>query len=136
MGKQKKVVESVYLNQLKDPNRFTKNPDGWIKDNLLDIEWGPTSKERMDLAKAKEFCKSHGGRLPTIDELHTLVDYSRRNPCTPEIFTDTRTDDWYRSSTPLAGTPSDVWCVGFGSGGVFYGGKSSFDFVRPVRASQ
>lgn len=132
----KKVEVPAYLAQLTDPQRFFKRPDGWVRDNLLGLDWGPSSDKYMTFKEAEKFCKEQGGRLPELRELHSLVDYSKRDPAIDKnIFPDTQSR-WYWTATPVAGLSSFAWCVGFGGGGVLGNGKGSYGYVRPVRASQ
>jgi hypothetical protein len=90
--------------------RFVKNLNGTVTDNLLKVVWGPTLSERMTWDASVKACKKlnlsgkKGWRLPTVNELFSLVDRSKRNPAIDsESFPDTKTDDWYWTSEPLAG---------------------------------
>lgn len=120
-----------------ESGRFKKLNDGWVLDKALGIEWGPSSTKRFDWEDAKKYAAEQGGRLPTVKELRSLVDYDRREPAIDtQFFGDTKTDDWYWTGTPVAGYSSDAWCVFFGSGGVSISSKDCNSCVRPVRASQ
>jgi hypothetical protein len=123
--------------------RFVKNLDGTVTDNLLKVVWGPTLSERMTWSDAGKACKKlalngrKGWRLPTVNELFSLVDRSRKNPATnAEIFGDTKTDDWYWTSEKLAGSTGCAWVVVFSDGGVGGCNKDYTYFVRLVRSSQ
>ena len=118
-------------------NRFLKVPDGWVQDAQNGIAWGPSSEKRINFEDAQKFCADKGGRLPTLKELHSLVDYEKKEPAIDkEFFADTHTDDWYWSATPIAGASSSVWCVGVFGGFVLNNVKVNVSYVRPVRASQ
>jgi hypothetical protein len=56
-------------------------------------------------------------RLPTIEELLTLVDYTKYSPASFDEAV--KSDDWYWSSTTHAYDSDYAWVVGF------YGGYSS-----------
>jgi hypothetical protein len=128
---------SKFLSQIYDQDRFFKRPDGWIKDNLLGLDWGPSSGKRMEFEEAQEYCAKLGARLPELRELHSLVDYTKANPAVHDAFKDdTRTDDWYWTATEVKKYPSCAWCVAFLYGIVLYYGKDDILYVRPVRASQ
>lgn len=60
-----------------------------------------------------------GWRLPTIEELATLVDTSNSNPALPtgHLFTNPEFDSFWSSST-CASDPDRAWYVEFYSGGV------------------
>jgi hypothetical protein len=78
-----------------------------------------------------------GWRLPTVEELFSLADRSRRNPAINTDFFPDCESDWYWSSTPWAGSPADyAWLVYFGSGYTYYFHHGYNGFVRAVRASQ
>jgi hypothetical protein len=137
-GKDKKavVIESAFISKLRSPDRFQKLEDGWIKDNLLGLDWGPSSDKRINWSDAKKYATDKGGRLPTVDELASLVDRSKRNPAIDPIFADTKTDDYYWTETALAGYSAYAWFVTFSSGTVSLYGKDRNGYVRPVRSSQ
>jgi hypothetical protein len=135
-GNKTAVLTGGFLGKLRSPDRFQKLEDGWIKDNLLGLDWGPSSDTRMNWSDAKKYATDKGGRLPTVDELASLVDRSKRKPAIDPVFTDTKTDDYYWTSTPYAGSSGDAWCVGFYVGIVGYCLKGNSSYVRAVRASQ
>lgn len=130
-------VKSEFLNKLRSADRFRKLEDGWIKDNLLGIEWGPSSKKVMNFEEAQKYCVEVGGRLPEIEELALLADYSKRNPAiNVEVFTDIKTDDCYWSGTSVVGNPGFTRVVDFYDGYARYYNKGYSVYVRPVRFSQ
>ena len=103
------------------------------------LEWSGNICEgqRVDYATAEKACAAlgEGWRLPTRQELESILDLSRHNPAAdPERFPDMNSD-WYWSSTPCAWSSVLAWCVVFDVGYVYglhrgYGGA----FVRAVRA--
>lgn len=126
-------IEPVFLKILRDPNRFKKLKDGWVRDKLLGVEWGPTSTEEMSWKKAQKHCEKLGGRLPEVNELQSIVDYRQYNPAiNKKIFPDTKSY-WYWTETQRAGSPGFAWVVTFDDGGVDDGGKGFYSYVRPVR---
>ena len=64
----------------KSNGRFTTLVDGWVKDGLLGLDWGPSSDKKMSWEDAKKYCLDKGGRLPEVEELSRLVDYKRYKP--------------------------------------------------------
>jgi hypothetical protein len=58
------------------------------------------------------------GRLPTVKELLTIVDYSQSSPplIDPIFGSIPNTSFW--SSSPVAGTPTYAWNVSFGVGNI------------------
>jgi len=113
---------------------LVKNPHTDLPDNFKkELNW----KDAIQACKELNFAGYKDWRLPTIEELASLVDYSKREPAIDtEAFPDTKSS-WYWSSTPVAGSVGFAWYVYFYGGGVgdgFY--KNSSGYVRPVRASQ
>ena len=114
-----------------------------ISDAKTGLQWtrAPLGKP-MNFSSAQKSCAecSIGGhkdwRLPTIDELLSIVDRSRHSPAMDTEFFHCE-GVWYWSSTPLASSPSDyAWIVNFSNGYASYSGHDYFGFVRAVRASQ
>ncbi|MDD2653485.1 MAG: DUF1566 domain-containing protein [Candidatus Omnitrophica bacterium] len=125
-----------FLDKLKSPKRFKKLKDGWIRDKVLDLDWGPSSTTTMTWKDAEKYCKDQGGRLPELQELQALVDYSKRFPAINSIFSDIKTDDYYWSATLGAGFPGFAWYVSFYYGSVDYWNEDYNIYVRPCRSSQ
>jgi hypothetical protein len=89
------------------------------------------------------FTKKVGGRkgwrLPTIEELATLVDDTQSNPALPSghPFSNVQSSSWYWPSTTVANGTTKAWVVKFGSGSVSYSDKYRDDyFVWCVRGGQ
>lgn len=115
-------------------NRFSKITEGNIRDTLLSVEWYPKSihadtwREAMDQAATL----GEGWRAPTIDELSSLCDRTRREPaCDPVL--EMPFDEWHWSSS--AG-PRDAWFVYFNFGVVSLSRLVGSGFVRPVREAK
>lgn len=119
---------------MKKQVRFKNLDDGWIKDSLLGLDWGPSSKNVMDFKSAQEYCEKLDARLPESNELMSLIDHSTHKPAS--VLEDMKYDDWYWTGTDVAGYPEFAWCVDFGYCDVHDGRKVSGNYVRPVRASQ
>jgi hypothetical protein len=129
------IAGAGFLGLLRNPERFQKLKDGWIKDTLLGLDWGPSSSNRMSWKDAQKYCADQGGRLPEIDELASLADRSKYKPAIDPIFTDTQSH-YYWSGTTYAGYTAFAWGVYFYYGYVYGVNKTYGLYVRPVRSSQ
>jgi hypothetical protein len=133
------IIETINtVAKEKFPGRFTVLPDGWVKDNQLGIDWGPTHSKKVDWEEAKTACDKSGGRLPTVPELFSLVDRKKHDPAIVDggEALQMKTDDWYWSSESCAWSQDGAWVVHFYSGYVSNGYKGRDGCVRPVRSSK
>jgi hypothetical protein len=116
-----------------EAERFINLAGGWIKDVKTGLEWGPSSDKSMKFDEAKKYCADQGGRIPTVDELFSLVDRTKYNPATtmPGMKS-----EWYWASDPVAWNSGGAWYINFFSGSVGCYDKDSGFYVSPVRSSQ
>lgn len=130
----KKDHKSKLSEAFSDPKRFKKSR-GIVKDSITGLDWLPSSDKYMTYQEAVEYCEKLGARLPTVQELFSLVDYSKREPAiNTNIFPDTKSS-YYWTSTEYKGY-SWRWVVGFRDGFVGNDDEGGVNYVRPVRASQ
>lgn len=130
--------------------RFTDNGDGTVYDNLKKItivrrphtDLPDQFKNEMNFAdreaacKALRFADKSNWRQPTRDELESLRDFTKFNPCVDtDIFPDIK-PSWYGTGEEVQGYSDYAWCVDFGIGSVNYFHKVFHDYVWPVRSSQ
>lgn len=121
--------------------RFIDNGDNTITDTKTSLIWTKnTVAQDVDFADAEQAVAAlgEGWRLPTVDELNSIVD---RSKCRPAIDTDAFPDtkrDWYWTSTPCAWSEeSAVWVVAFSLGIVYDNGRrNGVACVRAVRSGQ
>ena len=103
------------------------------------LEWSPTlcDGKNVNFAQAEKACAElgEGWRLPTRQELESILDLSRHTPCIDTArFPDTKSD-WYWTSTPCAWSSDHAWVVVFSDGYVYYGHRSGNNAcVRAVRS--
>ncbi len=115
-----------------------------VRDATTGLTWSRENigGKRLTWADAKAACEALkiGGhsdwRLPTVQELLTLVDYSRINPAI-DVDAFRCEAHWYWTSTPYGGSPAVyAWVVGFSSGYSCWNGQDCEIHVRAVRAGQ
>lgn len=118
--------------------RFTDLLNGTVRDNANGAVWQqvvPVSAHTQ--AGAVAYCASlvldgGGWRLPTRDELVSIVDTTRINPAIdPTYFPTYGTYFW--SSSPAGGSPPRGWVVYFATGDVTSASTAFGAFARCVR---
>jgi len=124
------------------------------------VSWSEKSNNEMTWDDAVTYCKNLGGRLPTIDELRTLIQNCpatetggecgvtdeclsfdcQNDACdgceNAESVKNSKlgdTTEWFWSSSELSGDADLAWFVGFYRGGVYGGLKSNSRHVRCLR---
>jgi len=118
--------------------RFTDLGDGTVRDNRSGLVWqqGFSPGEQAQAASVT-YCTSltlgGGWRLPTKDELLSIVDSSRSNPSIDTAFFPGTPSTWFWSSSPVAGSPSVGWYVYFSSGNANVYDATSMYRARCVR---
>ena len=138
-------------------SRFTDNQDGTVTDNLTQLVWlknlncfGIQDWRRAVMAAQKleagdcgpnpDLVLSDGScagdwRLPTMQELCTLIDFSKRDPAMPtgHLFLDAPAG-YHWSATTLDSHPELAWIVYFESGTTCYESiKNRSGYILPVR---
>jgi hypothetical protein len=135
-------------------NRFTDNGDGTVTDNCTKLIWlqdancfRPQSWDNANnmaaLMTKNSGCIPSGTsagdwRLPTVQELQNLIDYSRYEPALPSglPFSDVQMGWYYWSSTEFVNYTSNAWHVYFSDGYLGTNVKSNPGYVWPVRRRQ
>ncbi|MEN3158258.1 DUF1566 domain-containing protein [Alkalimonas sp. NCh-2] len=105
-----------------------------------DLEWSATllDGESVTYEKAEKAVAELGEcwRLPTRQELESLLDLTRHEPAIDtEKYPDTKST-YYWTSTPCAWNSAARWVVYFGNGDVLDHPQDYHACVRAVRASQ
>jgi hypothetical protein len=124
--------------------RFTDHGNRTVTDNLTGLMWTKYARSDKKWQEALDYCNSltQAGytdwRLPNINELHSLTDYSRCNPALPSGHPFTNVQGHiYWSSTTSASVPDSAWIVDMWDGSVNHYNKSDdYRYVWPVRGGQ
>ena len=103
-----------------------------LHDTATGLIWRRDFAEKVDWLRALDYADSlgDGWRLPTKDELMTLVNKGRRNPASD--FPDMPSESFWSSSS-YVNYPSSAWGVYFGSGYAGYYYQTGAASARCVR---
>ena len=115
------------------------NGDGTVTDPSTGLVWqqataGPmTWKEALAYCEALSLAGHEDWRLPSVTELHSIVEYGSRGPSAdPARFPGTA-GAYYWSSTTYVWHTDAAWVVSFHDGDVNDNNKSFPYYVRAVR---
>jgi len=121
------------------PGAFLVNGDGTVTDTSTGLMWQQETAGSMSWEAAVNYCESlilaghDDWRLPNINELQSIVDYSAYDPAVDtNAFSDTRSS-YYWSSTIDEHYPDDAWRLNFGLGKVYSDDTLRPYYVRAVR---
>ena len=121
--------------------RFTVDGDV-VRDHVSGLDWTRQNvgDKALNWADGKAACSACriGGfedwRPPTIQELLTLVDYTRKSPAIDAAFQ--CDSEWYWTCTPAASSSGGAWIVDFDGGYSGWGPRDYGYRVRAVRSGQ
>ncbi|KPA09674.1 caspase [Candidatus Magnetomorum sp. HK-1] len=124
-------------------SQFLDNSDGTVSDKSTCLMWQKNAPgHQMTWKEALVYCKKltlagqSDWRLPSVEELRSIVDYSKYKPAIDsQIFPNTMSA-FYWSSTSNANYTGYAWGVHFNYGYGNGNAKSSSYYVRAVREGQ
>ena len=97
-----------------------------VLDTSAGLTWQrEVPNQRFTWAKAKEYAAGlelagGGWRLPTKEELASIVDYTRSNPAIDPVAFPNTPSEWFWSSSPYASYSNLAWLIYFGAGYTSY----------------
>lgn len=107
--------------------------EGRVRNDVTELTWDRDVGDASSFAEATSRCESEGARLPTLYELHDLVDEARRAPAIdPALFPATPSEPFWTSTLRDFGEIL-VWVVDFTDGQTTLASQSSEARVRCVR---
>jgi hypothetical protein len=104
---------------------YSNNGDGTVTDNVTGLMWQQAvavPSATYTWANAVAYCPTltlagHSDwRLPTQIELMSIVDLGQSNPSINSTYFPSTPSNYFWSSSPVAGSPSDAWVVDFFTG--------------------
>ena len=123
---------------------YTDNGDGTVTDAYTNLMWQQAvPSDDLTWEQALSYCADLAlagytdWRLPTINELRSLVDYCRHSPSINTTYFPNTAASFYWSSTTEASYTDSAWGVDFYDNHCGSEDKSNFShYVRAVRAGQ
>ncbi|MCK9365151.1 MAG: DUF1566 domain-containing protein [Syntrophales bacterium] len=137
--------------------RFTDNNDGTVTDHLTSLVWlkkGTCAVQTKTWSDALTYAvgmaegqcdladgsKAGDWRLPNVNELQSVIDWSKSGPALPagHPFTEVAWNRYW-TSTSIENLPGSAWQVNLNNGGAFPANKSyelSNAYAWPVRTGQ
>ena len=115
------------------------NGNGTVTDEATGLMWQQKSPPPLNWEDSIKYCSKMtlvgytDWRMPTIQELKSIVDYNRFNPAINTTYFPNTALSFYWSSTVGANYTFVAWGVFFDYGFVYYDNKIYNYFVRAVR---
>ncbi len=118
------------------------NPDNGTNGGTAGTQnggWCPTATGNCDTSgfvaavNSAGWCGQSDWRLPSREELHTLVNLSASNPAIDTAYFPYTNNSFYWSSSPDAGDTSKAWGFYFDHGFDYNDAKDEINYVRLVR---
>ena len=116
-----------------------------VKDPTTNLIWEDTNhatEDKVTHNEATKYCASlklgevSGWRVPTLNELLTIVDYTRYEPAALKEFSHIEIGTMYWTSTPYLISKNQFWGIEFKDGATDSASKNYNRYVRCVKASK
>lgn len=139
-----KRLERLAKEKAQYAKTFPRVSANVIEDTATGLYWqddNDAQSVEKSWSEAKTYCANlsldghDDWRLPSYNELLSIVDYNRYDPAIVPVFENTASNDYW-SSSAYVDDSSDAWYVDFKSGFTYNSVKSSSSHVRCVRGRQ
>jgi TolB-like protein len=117
---------------------WTKNASMYRKKGWLFTYYFVNWKEAINYCNNLTYAGYSDWRLPSFDELKSLIDKSEKDPALPKPnpFTNVQSYERYWSSTNFANYTDRALCINMHSGDVYWEYKYNVGYVWPVRSTK
>jgi hypothetical protein len=133
-------ISGIYSNPTSQASRYTNPASGVVLDGLTGLQWEQAaSSPTMNWSAAGTYCAGRNTgslsnwRLPNVDELQTLVDYTTSSPSINSAAFPSTPSNYFWTSTIYQPSPTNAWIIDFRNGVVVSLDVSNDCFVRCVR---
>ncbi len=134
-------IRCVRGAEIKNLNHFRADTSAKVViDKFRNLIWqDDLITKKMDFQEASEYCQNLvlatkcDWRLPTLEELITIIDFSKKNLNIYDEFKNSSKDDFYWSSTIDSENSKYIRVVLFGGGNSGFAKKSANGYVRCVQ---
>ena len=143
------VILSLSIGSTAALAAYVDNGDGTVTDPAMGLMWQQatpgdtyTWREAIDYCSGLSLAGHSDWRLPNLNELQSIVDYSRHSPAIDGTYFPGTSSSYHWSSSSYASNPGDAWGVYFdggyldGNGYVNDYDESDYGRVRAVRGGQ
>lgn len=116
-----------------------------VKDPTTNLIWEDTkhtTEDKVTHGEASTYCAKlklsevTGWRIPTLNELLTVVDYTRSDSAILKEFSHIKSGTIYWTSTPYVRSRDKFWGVDFKDGATESASKNYDRYVRCVKAAK
>jgi hypothetical protein len=126
----------TYTNYDSTASAQKLNGSTYVNPTQADIDAATNSTGFKNSVNATNLCGHNDWRLPTADELQSIVDYGGSSPAIDPIAFPATPSSWFWSASPYVSGSDFAWYAVFGDGGVDGNSRYNTYYVRLVRAGQ
>lgn len=134
------LILLILLTSALSAGDYSNLDNDTVKDKKTGLIWQKGEQEKMRWEIARQFCGEltlagfNDWRLPTKQELMTLVERNMFNPAIDrKFFPQAQPDNYWSSSIGTASVGSAAWMIHFGYGEARFFNKYNKHLVRCVR---